>query len=51
MAANGTRTTRRLVKSNIARKDLPRIFKTLELLDMNFEELSSLYREFQEDKS
>ena len=50
VAADGTRTTRRLMKSNFVRNDLPHVFKTLKLLDMDFDEIHSLYREFQEDK-
>ena len=50
VASNGVQTTRALMKSNFVRNDLPHVFRTLALLDMDLKELHSLYRTFQEDK-
>ena len=49
VAGDGLQTTRSLMKSNFVRNDLPHVFNTLELLDMDLDELRSLFREFQED--
>jgi len=50
VAVDGLQTTRRLMKSNFVRDDLPHVFKTLNLLEMGFDEIRVLYKEFQEDK-
>lgn len=50
VARDGVRTTRDLLKSNFVRDDLPHVFKTLDLLDMNFDELEALYRVFKEEQ-
>ena len=49
VAAEGRKATRRLLKSNFVRNELPRVFKTLDLLNLDFDELYSLYREYQEE--
>ncbi len=46
VAADGMKATRTLVKSNFVRNDLPHVFKTLNLLEMDFDELHSLYQDF-----
>jgi DNA-binding transcriptional regulator YhcF (GntR family) len=51
VAEGGVDTTRRLMKSNFVRADLPHVFKTIRLLEMDFDEVRSLYREFQEEGS
>ena len=50
VAEDGLKTTRKLLRSSFVRIDLPNLFKTLNLLDMDFEEFHSLYREYQEKK-
>ncbi len=50
VARDGVHTTRGLLKSNFVRDDLPHVFKTLDLLDMNFDELGVLYRVFREER-
>ncbi len=42
--------TVRLMKSNFIKNDLPHLFKTMRLLDMDFEELQTLYRKQLEQK-
>ncbi len=44
------RETVRLMKSNFIKNDLPHLFKTMRLLDMDFEELQTLYRKQLEQK-
>ncbi|MCG6910581.1 MAG: GntR family transcriptional regulator [Deltaproteobacteria bacterium] len=48
VAADGRQATRRLLKCNFVRSELPRVFNTLELLDLDFDELYALYREYRE---
>ena len=48
VAPDGLKTTRRLYKSNFIRDELPQLFKTVDLLDMDFDELSMLYKKYQE---
>jgi DNA-binding transcriptional regulator YhcF (GntR family) len=50
VARDGVHTTRALLKSNFVRDDLPHVFKTLDLLDMNFDELGALYRVYKEEQ-
>lgn len=50
VARDGVCTTRDLLKSNFVRNDLPHVFKTLDLLEMNFGELEALYRVFKEEQ-
>jgi len=50
VAPDGREATRKLLKSAFVRTDLPHVFKMLKLLDMDIDELRSLYRSFQEDK-
>lgn len=50
VAANGVDITRELMKSNFVRTDLPHVFKTLALIEMDFDEFRSLYLKFQEEK-
>ena len=50
VAQNGPQTTRSLMKTNFVRGDLPHIFKILRLLDIDFDELRSLYRKYEEDE-
>lgn len=49
VAPDGLKTTRCLYKSNFIRDELPQLFKTVDLLDMDFDELSMLYKEYQEE--
>lgn len=47
--ADGARETVRNVKSReFVESDLPRLFRTMELLDMSFEELKGYYVQFKE---
>lgn len=48
VASDGLKTTRNLYKSNFIRNDMPQLIKTLTLLDMDFDELSVFYKEYQE---
>lgn len=48
VAPDGLEVTRNLFKSNFIRNDLPRLLKTLKLLDMDFEEFYALYTKYQE---
>ncbi|MCP4024418.1 MAG: GntR family transcriptional regulator [Desulfobacteraceae bacterium] len=50
VAEEGLQTTRKLFRSNFVRIDLPHFCKTLTLLDMDFNEFHSLYKEYQEKK-
>ena len=50
VSPDGISATRKLLKSTFVRTDLPHVFKMLKLLDMDIDELRSLYRSFQEDK-
>jgi hypothetical protein len=38
------------MKSNFIKNDLPHLFKTMRLLDMDFEELQTLYKKHLEQK-
>ena len=51
VAQKGMHITRGLLKSNFIRVDLPHVFKTLDLLDMNLDELEELYRVFKEEQT
>ena len=48
VSADGLKITRSLFKSNFIRNDLPQLFRILNLLDMDLDELSVLYKEYQE---
>jgi len=50
VAPDGLEATRKLLKSAFVRTDLPHVFKMLKLLDMDIDELRSLYRSFQENE-
>lgn len=50
VAKEAYRETVRLMKSNFIKNDLPHLFKTMRLLDMDFEELQTLYRKHLEQK-
>jgi DNA-binding transcriptional regulator YhcF (GntR family) len=50
VAKEAYRETVRLMKSNFIKNDLPHLFKTMRLLDMEFEELQTLYRKQLEQK-
>lgn len=49
VAEDGRQATRRLLKSNFVRNELPRVFNTLELLGLDFEELYALFQAYQEE--
>ena len=49
VAADGRQTTRGLMRSNFVRNDLPRVFRTLELLEIDLTELRSLFQAFKEN--
>ena len=51
VAQDGVHVTRALLKSNFVRDDLPHVFKTLDLLEMNFDELGTLYSIFKEEQT
>jgi len=48
VAADGQQATRQLLKSDFVCNELPRVFNTLELLDLDFDELYALYQAYQE---
>ncbi|MDA3915665.1 MAG: GntR family transcriptional regulator [Deltaproteobacteria bacterium] len=48
VSSEGLKITRNLYRSNFIRNDLPQLYKTLKLLDMDFKEFYSLYNEFKE---
>lgn len=48
VAPDGRQVTRKLFKSNFVKNDLPNLCRTLKLLEMDFDELYSLYRDYQE---
>lgn len=48
VSSNGLELTRSLFKSSFIRNDLPRLFKTLNLLGMDFKELGTLYADYRE---
>jgi GntR family transcriptional regulator len=50
VAKEAYRETVRLMKSNFIKNDLPHLFKTMRLLDMDFEELQTLYKKHLEQK-
>jgi len=50
VAKDAYRETVRLMKSNFIKNDLPHLFKTMRLLDMDFKELQTLYRKQLEQK-
>jgi DNA-binding transcriptional regulator YhcF (GntR family) len=51
VADNAYQTTRILMKSNFVRNDLPRVFNTMELLDMDLDELADLFKRYGENDS
>lgn len=49
VSSDGLEITRNLYKSNFIKNDLPQLFRTLDLLEMKFDELMVLYDEYQEE--
>jgi DNA-binding transcriptional regulator YhcF (GntR family) len=50
VAKEAYRETVRLMKSTFIKNDLPHLFKTMRILDMDFEELQTLYKKHLEQK-
>jgi GntR family transcriptional regulator len=50
VAKNAFETTRALMKSGFITNDLPHVFRTMALLNMDFDELKTLHKEFSEKK-
>ena len=50
VSSDGLQITRKLFRSNFVRDELPQLCRTLKLLDMNFEEFYSLYKQHQEKR-
>ena len=50
VAKNAFETTRALMKSGFITNDLPHVFRTMALLNMGFDELKTLHKEFSEKK-
>jgi len=50
VADNAHRTTRASMKSRFIKNDLPHVFKTMALLDMDLDEFQSLFEQHQEEK-
>ncbi len=50
VAKDAYRETVRLMKSNFIKNDLPHLFKSMRLLDMDFKELQTLYSKQLEQK-
>ena len=50
VAKEAYRETVRLMKSTFIKNDLPHLFKTMRLLNMDFEELQTLYKKHLEQK-
>jgi DNA-binding transcriptional regulator YhcF (GntR family) len=51
VADNAYRTTRTLMKSNFVKTDLPHVYATMELLDMDLDELADLFKQYREKNS
>jgi GntR family transcriptional regulator len=47
---NAYEATRMLMKSSFITNDLPHVFRTMALLNMNFDEFKTLHKEFSEEK-
>jgi GntR family transcriptional regulator len=47
---NAYEATRMLMKSSFITNDLPHVFRTMALLNMNFDEFKTLHKEFLEEK-
>ena len=50
VSPDGLQITRKLFRSNFVRNELPQLCRTLKLLDMDFEEFYSLYKNYQEKR-
>lgn len=50
VAKNAFETTRALMKSSFITNDLPHVFRIMALLNMDFDELKTLHKEFSEKK-
>ena len=50
VSSDGLQITRKLFRSNFVRDELPQLCRTLKLLDMDFEEFYSLYKQHQEKR-
>ena len=48
VSSDGLQITRKLFRFNFVRNDLPQFCKTLRLLDMDFKEFYSFYKDYQE---
>lgn len=48
VSPGGLEITRRLYKSNFIQNDLPQLFRAIDLLEIDFEELRDLYKGYQE---
>jgi len=46
VADNAYQTTRTLMKSNFVKNELPHVFNTMELLDMDLDELADLFKQY-----
>jgi GntR family transcriptional regulator len=51
VANKGYQTTLDLMKSNFIKNELPHVFKTMTLLDMDIEELQGLFKQYREKNS